>query len=71
MTKEKNNPVVGLILNLVFPGLGSMVCKWKHGVLQFILTIVSVLFMLVLIGFPMYGIMWIWALITGINNMNN
>ncbi|MBD3209491.1 hypothetical protein GF367_03660 [Candidatus Woesearchaeota archaeon] len=60
--------IAALLLNvLVLPGLGSIIGgKMKEGIIQLVLTVVSIPLMFILIGFPLALGMWIWALVTGI-----
>ena len=61
--------IAALIINvLVLPGLGTLIAgRNKPGVLQLVLALVSIPLMFVIIGFPLYLGILIWALVTGIN----
>ena len=69
---DKTLAIVGLILNIVIlPGLGTIIAgRTKTGVIQLALYIFAILLDLTLIGLiigiPLGIAMWIWALITGI-----
>ncbi len=64
--------IVSLLLNIfVLLGIGSMIGgKMKTGVIQLVLTLVSLPLMLVLIGFPLAFGSWIWGIVTGIQMIN-
>jgi TM2 domain-containing membrane protein YozV len=63
--EEKNNAmeIVGLLLNLFIPGLGSVINKTKNGVFILILAAISIPLMFVLIGFLTGLIAWVWGII--------
>lgn len=59
--------VAALVLNIIIPGAGSLVAgRTSTGVLQLVLWVVSFPLCFVLIGFPMLLAIWIWALVSGI-----
>ena len=59
--------IAGLLLNiLVFPGLGSIICKTKNAVPILVLSIISIPLMLVLVGFITGFVAWVWALVDSI-----
>jgi len=63
--------VLGLILNVLFPGIGSLILgKVLIGILQIVLWFVALGFALTGVGLvvaiPIYVIVWLWALITAI-----
>ena len=60
--------IAALILNIVLlPGLGSIIGgRTKVGIIQLVLTIVSIPLMFILIGFPLLLGVWIWGIVTGI-----
>ncbi len=59
--------VTALVLNLIIPGVGSLVAgRTSQGVVQLVMWVVSFPLCLVLIGFPMLLATWIWALVSGI-----
>ncbi len=66
--------VVGVIVNLFFPGLGTVIFgQVNKGVIQIILTLISIpLIMSVFFTLPglvLYIANWIWALITSIKQV--
>jgi len=71
-SKEKKvsptRAILTLIINvLILPGLGTIVAKqYKKGTWQKILSLISLPLMWVIIGFPIFIAVWIWALITSI-----
>ncbi len=70
--KTKNQmgrAIAGCLINvLVFPGLGSIIGgKTGTGAVQMILILVGFITMWFLIGIPILLLTWLWALITGIN----
>jgi TM2 domain-containing membrane protein YozV len=60
--------IVALLLNiLVLPGLGTLIAgRTTPGVIQLVLFLIGIPLSLVLIGIPLMIGMWIWALVTGI-----
>ncbi len=63
--------MTGLLLNLVLPGVGSLVAgKTVEGVLQLIMLLIGLPLCFVLIGFPIVIAAWGWAIWTGIRAMN-
>jgi TM2 domain-containing membrane protein YozV len=73
MATKKKKPsqgiaIAALLLNiLVIPGLGTIIGgRTSEGVIQLVLSVVSLPLMLIFIGFPLLIGMWIWALVSGI-----
>jgi len=63
--------LAGLLLNLVIPGVGSIVAgRTVEGILQLILLMIALPLCFVLIGFPLLIATWAWALATGIRGLN-
>lgn len=60
--------IVGLLINiLVFPGLGSIIGgRTSIGIIQILLTLISIPLMFVVIGFPLIFAVWIWGIVTGV-----
>lgn len=69
--------ITGLVLNIFFPGVGSLIGGHAGaGIVQLILWILSIIIMTVgtflaglggaALGYIVYLVAWIWALITGI-----
>ena len=72
--KIESAKIAGLIVNLFLPGLGTIIAgKYDIGAIQLILALIgcfiSMTFVGVIIGIPLYLAMWIWALITGIKSL--
>jgi hypothetical protein len=69
MDKETKN-IVGLLINLVIPGVGTII--WgdsNRGITQLVLFLVGLaLCWLILPGFLVVGV-WIWALVDGIKRL--
>ena len=72
-SNKKTLAIVGLIINIfVLPGLGTIIGgETSKGITQLVLFIVSIPLMLILIGIPLAIAMWIWALVTSINQIKN
>jgi TM2 domain-containing membrane protein YozV len=63
----QRNAVTGLVLNLVMPGVGSIVAgKTTEGVAQLVLFVVGMPLCLLLVGIPIVITAWAWALATGL-----
>lgn len=60
--------IVGLIINIfLLPGLGSLIGgKITAGLVQLILLIFGIPLSFIFIGIPLVIASWIWALITGV-----
>ncbi len=74
--KDENKPhqanaVAGLVINILFwPGLGTIIGgETKTGVWQMILFAIGALLSLILIGIPLAIGIWIWAIVTSINQI--
>lgn len=65
--------IAGLILNAFFwPGLGTTINgDTQKGIIQMILTLVSLPLMIILVGIPLLIGTWIWSLITSIEQIRN
>jgi TM2 domain-containing membrane protein YozV len=58
---------MGLVLNLVFPGVGSIVAgKTGEGIAQLVLFVIGLPLCFLLIGIPLCVAVWGWALSTGL-----
>lgn len=60
--------IIAIIVNIFLPGVGTLIVqKWIQGILQLILIGVAAVFSFtgvgVVVGYPLTGIVWIWALI--------
>ena len=63
--------VTALIVNLIIPGLGSIIGgRVKEGVWQLILLIVGALLSYYYVGIPLMLASWIWGLISGATMIN-
>jgi hypothetical protein len=68
---SESTAVVGLLLNLPMPGVGSLVAgKTREGMLQLILSVVALPLCAILIGIPMLVGIWFWALMTSVRALN-
>ena len=64
---EMGLAVAALIINLIIPGIGSIIGgRVRTGLWQFVLAIVGGVLSIILIGIPIAIAAWIWALVTGI-----
>ncbi len=60
------NAALGLILNIFFPGVGTIVLgQVGTGIVQLILGGIGFLLSFVLIGIPLLVGVWIWAVVIG------
>ncbi len=67
MMDKKTLAIVALIVNLLIPGVGTIIWgETKTGVIQLILYIVGWLLLIVLIGVLVMLASWIWALVSSI-----
>lgn len=68
---NKTLAIVGLILNIIiWPGLGTIIGgDVGKGVVQMVLSLVAIPLMYFLIGIPLIVGVWIWALISSINQI--
>ncbi len=65
------NAVAALVLNLLLPGLGSLVGgKTTEGILQLVLITIGFPLCFILVGIPICIATWGWALSTAIRIMN-
>jgi TM2 domain-containing membrane protein YozV len=59
--------VVGLVLNLCIPGVGSLVAgKPGAGIGQFAMLVAGLPLCFIVVGFPIVFAAWLWALMTGV-----
>jgi TM2 domain-containing membrane protein YozV len=64
--------IVGLLLNLTMPGVGSLVAgRTSDGIIQLTMFVVGFPLCFVLIGFPMIVAAWVWGLVSGIRAVND
>jgi TM2 domain-containing membrane protein YozV len=68
---DEGTALVGLLVNLPLPGVGSLIAgKTREGILQLVMVGVGLPLCFLLIGFPLVFGAWVWALVTGINAVN-
>jgi len=65
---DKTLAIIGLIVNIfIIPGLGSIIGgRTKTGIWQIVLTVISIPLMLIIIGFLLAFVVWIWGIVTGV-----
>ncbi|MBI3333918.1 hypothetical protein HYZ97_00310 [Candidatus Pacearchaeota archaeon] len=61
--------IAALILNiLILPGLGTLIAgRIKTGVIQLVIALISIPLMFLIIGIPIFLIVWIWGIVTAVN----
>jgi TM2 domain-containing membrane protein YozV len=70
--RQHPDAVLGLILNLIIPGVGSLVIgQTQAGIIQLVLLILSVPLSFVLIGIPLAIAVWVWALVVSVQSFSN
>lgn len=64
--------IIGLIVNLfIWPGLGTLIGgNTGTGVIQMVLALISIPLIFILIGIPLLIGVWIWALVSSIQQIN-
>ena len=68
---DESTALVGLLVNLLLPGVGSLIAgKRTEGVVQLTMLAVGLPLCIVVIGFPLLFGAWVWALVTGIEAVN-
>jgi hypothetical protein len=73
---SKSMAVIGLIVNLIAPGLGTIIIgRYDIGSVQLILYIIGLFFSITkigsIIGIPLIVAMWLWALSFSVKNLKN
>lgn len=64
---DKDTKIVGLIVNLFFPGIGTIIAKKTAvGIAQLIIAIIAIPLCFLLIGIPLLIIVWLWAVVGSI-----
>lgn len=59
--------IVCLILNLIIPGLGTIIGKRTiEGIVQIVLYVIGCILCFILIGIPIVIAVWVWALVDSI-----
>lgn len=67
---RRRNPVAGLLLNAVLPGLGSLVAGRRgEGKLQLFLLVLGVVTIPFLVGFALLAGVWVWAVAAGVQDV--
>ncbi len=61
--------VLGVIVNIFFPGIGTMIVgKIGTGIVQLILSVIAWVLMFTVVGFvigaPLAFIIWVWAIVS-------
>ncbi len=61
--------IIAIILNIIFPGIGTiLIKKVSKGVIQIILTVIAIILtatgVLSVIGIPLFFIVLIWSLVS-------
>lgn len=57
----QKSPAVAALLSFLIPGIGQLYCgETKKGVIFFVLGIVFALSMVVLVGYVLYPIFWLY-----------
>ncbi len=70
--ESKTLLIVGLVVNIILPGLGTIIAATQgkkymtQGIIQLVLGILGWPLMFILVGFIILPAVWIWALITSI-----
>ncbi|MEE1129756.1 MAG: zinc ribbon domain-containing protein [Methanobrevibacter sp.] len=71
VVQSEKNIVLAILLSVIFPGLGQFYLGLNHkGVLFLIAYIISAVLILLLIGFLLVLVVWIWALVDTIQSTN-
>ncbi len=63
--------IAGLLINVILPGLGSIIAgRTKTGLWQLLLMVLGIVFTLTvigaIIGIPLIVVAWVWGIITGV-----
>lgn len=62
--------VAALIINVVFPGLGSLIGRrTRTGIFQMIFVFLAIFLYFTgveIIGIPLFAIIWLWGVVTGL-----
>src|SRR3989344_3305382 len=71
MSTQKVLTIIGLAVNVLFwPGLGTLIGgNTKKGIIQMILFVLGAVLSLVIIGIPIAIAIWIWALVSSIQQI--
>ena len=65
--------ILAIIVNIFLPGFGTLIVKkFVQGILQILLSIFAAFLIATgiggIIGFPLYLIVWIWAIISSVQS---
>ena len=70
-SSEDKNIIIAIILSVIFPGLGQFYLGLNHKGLMFLIGyIISAILILLVIGFLLVFVVWIWALVDTIQSTN-
>ncbi len=65
------NAVLALILNIFFPGVGTLVLgETTMGITQLALWLVSIPLSFIIIGIPLFFGVWIWAIVVAAQSLS-
>ncbi len=68
---EEKNMVISVILSIIFPGLGHFYLGLnRKGAIFLLAYVVSAILILLLVGFILCTVIWIWALVDVIKSTN-
>ena len=68
---EEKNILVSVILSIIFPGLGHFYLNLNHkGILFLLGYIISAVLVIIIIGWILCFIIWVWALIDVVQSTN-
>lgn len=71
-TQGHPNGVLGLVLNIFFPGVGTLVIgQTTVGIIQIVLSVLAIPLWFVLIGFPLSIGVWIWAVAVAAQSLSS
>ena len=69
--ENEKNIVVSIILSLIFPGLAQAYLNLPKKAITFIIAyVISAFLILILVGFILCVIVWVWALVDAIQSNN-
>jgi TM2 domain-containing membrane protein YozV len=70
-SNEEKNIIIAIVLSVIFPGLGQFYLGLNHKGLMFLIGyIISWILILLIIGFILAFVIWIWALVDTIQSTN-
>src|SRR3989344_3690961 len=70
-SSQRGLAIAGLIINiLILPGLGTVIGgNMRTGLIQLIVAIVSIPLMWIIIGIPIFLGVWIWAIVSSVQQI--